>query len=95
MHPDINNRTAAAARLVAEPAARIAVTSDILCLCIVDIAEIPLVDKILGNFCIVRKTQHKADHQQFIVLFCRLLHLNGLFGVIGHRLFTQNMQPGI
>ena len=91
MHAQIDQRAAAGARLIAEPAAWAALAAQVGRLGIIDIAQAIVIDQILHDGAVVAETADEADHQQAVVALSRFEHPLRFGGVHGHGLFTQNV----
>ena len=95
MHAQIDQRAAAGAGLVAEPAARATLAAQVGRLGIVNIAKVAVIDEVLQNGAVVAEAAHEADHEELAVLFGGFLHTASLIGVHGHGLFAQYMLAGV
>jgi len=95
MNAQIDQRSAAGAGFVAEPAAGAAVAAQISGLGVIDIAKITVVDKILQDLAVIAVAAHEADHQQLVIILCGLLHRESLRGVHCHRFFAEHILAGI
>ena len=95
MHAQIDQRAAAGAGLVAEPAAGVAVTADVVGLGVVKLAEVAGADEVLQHVHVIAVAADKTHHQQLAALLGGSHHLLGLLSVHRHGLFAQNMHTGI
>ena len=94
MHAQIDERAAAGAGFVAEPAARVAVAAQIGGLRVVKLAKEVLLHEIAQQSGAFFKAPHKAHHEQLAGLFGGFLHLNGLCCGKCHRLFAEHVLAG-
>ena len=95
MHAQVDQRAAAGALLVAEPAAREALAAQVGGLGVVDFAELVVVDEVLEQAAVVAEAAHKADHQQLAVPAGGVGHRLGLLRVHGHGLLAQHVLAGV
>ena len=91
----VDQRAAAGAGLVAEPAAGEAAAAQVGGLGVVDVAEEALLHEVAGGRRVVAVTADEAQHQQLAVFVGGLFHGHGLFGVHSHGLFAQHVTAGV
>ena len=91
MHAEVNQRTAAGKRLIAEPTARAASAAQINGLCIINIAEQACVDAFFDSLGILAEAADKTDLKQLARALCGVQHFLCLRSVERHRLFAKNV----
>ena len=91
VHAQIDERTAARPRLVAEPAARVSVPAQIRRFGIVNLSKRAAIDKIAHDLRIVSESSHEPDHEFSVARLCRIEHLLRLLRVERHGLFAENV----
>ena len=95
MNAKVDNRTAARTGSVGEPAAGIAVTSYVLCLRQIYIANVSVIYIVFYNKGFGSVSGYKTDHKKLVVLLCALQHLYAFICVICHRLLAENVKSRI
>ena len=91
VYAEVDQRTAAGVGLVAEPAARAAVSAEIGRLRVVDVAHRACGSKLADGVRVTAETAYKTDLQELSGFLGNCEHFFRFFGVHRHRLFADNI----
>ncbi len=91
MYAEVDQRAAAGAGLVAEPAARESAATEIGCLSEVDVTEVTLINKADSLFGVCAVTSYETYHKELACFFSGSLHFFSFSSVHSHGLFAEDV----